>query len=589
MGGYTTLCKNCNALIQIEDEIESSRLQCKVCQVENTYNQNENYGNEIDFYPISPPYAYISIRKDSKTLKKKYVVLEPILAEDEQNVFLFIKNELLNRFSIRLDELDIKAISFLHKEFFKVLKEYSIDLNPILQKKFLYYYKRIFLGYEKIDALMHDPNIEDISCDGSNTSIFIHHREYGSIETSIIFNSDEELSKFVVRLAQKCGKHISVSKPMIDATMPDGSRIQMTLSSEITTKGSTFTIRRFRSDPITPIDLIKYNTVSAEILAYLWMTVEYGSNALIAGETASGKTSILNAICLFIPKESKIVSIEETREINLPHPNWIPGVARSGLGEVVHNNFVGEIDLFDLMKAALRQRPEYILVGEIRGQEAYVLFQAMATGHTTYSTVHADSMQSLIHRLEGKPINVPRNMMQSLDIVLLQTMLKMNDKNVRRSKEIVEVITVDAETREFLTNSVFKWDSTSDRFIYTGKSFILEKIREQIDLSKDAMSQEIKNRERILQWMTKYDIRDFSEVGRIVSMYKEKPKEIMKIIENPPDSKYFSQKKFSVSGSDDTSYTSSLLDDINEFNENDFNEPVKEKQGFLKKIMKKKG
>ena len=226
-----------------------------------------------------------------------------------------------------------------------------------------------------------------------------------------------ELSNYVTKLAQKCGKNISVAEPMLDATMPDGSRIQMTLSKAVTTNGSTFTIRKFRADPITATDLIKYKTMSPEMVAFMWLAVENGINALIAGGTASGKTSTLNAICLFIPRESKIVSIEETREINLPHPNWIPGAVRSGFGEVVNEKFAGEIDLYDLMKAALRQRPEYILVGEIRGKEAYVLFQAMATGHTTYSTVHADSTESLIHRLEGKPIEIPRVMLQSLDIV----------------------------------------------------------------------------------------------------------------------------------------------------------------------------
>ena len=179
--------------------------------------------------------------------------------------------------------------------------------------------------------------------------------------------------------------------------------------------------------------------MSSEMVAYLWIAVENNINALFAGGTASGKTSALNAIALFIPSDSKIVSIEETREINLPHPNWIPGVARSGFGEVIGDKVVGEIDLYDLMKAALRQRPEYILVGEIRGKEAYVLFQAMATGHTTYSTFHADSAHSLIHRLEGKPIDIPRVMLQSLDIITIQISTKVNDRNVRRCKKIIEL------------------------------------------------------------------------------------------------------------------------------------------------------
>ena len=245
------------------------------------------------------------------------------------------------------------------------------------------------------------------------------HRKYGSLKSNVTYDDEEELSDFVVKLAQKCGKHISIAEPMLDATMPDGSRLQMTLSTEVTTKGSTFTIRKFKEDPFSPPDLIEFNTMSSEMVAYLWLAVENGINALVAGGTAAGKTSTLNAFSLFIPQEAKIVSIEETREINLPHSNWIPGVSRSGFGEVVGGKVVGEIDMYDLMKAALRQRPEYILVGEIRGREAYVLFQAMATGHTTYSTFHADSTRSLIHRLEGKPIDIPRVMLASLDIAFI--------------------------------------------------------------------------------------------------------------------------------------------------------------------------
>ena len=246
---------------------------------------------------------------------------------------------------------------------------------------------------------------------------FLYHRKFGSLKSNIQFDTADDLNSFVYRLAQKCGKHISIAEPMLDATMPDGSRIQMTLSDEITTHGSTFTIRKFRSDPFSPPDLVEFNTMSSEMIAYMWIAVENRINMLFAGGTASGKTTSLNALSLFIPAEAKIVSIEETREINLPHPNWIPGVARTGFGQVVADKVVGEIDTYDLMKAALRQRPEYIIVGEIRGREAYVLFQAMATGHATYSTVHADSAHSLIHRLEGKPINIPRVMLQSLDVV----------------------------------------------------------------------------------------------------------------------------------------------------------------------------
>jgi flagellar protein FlaI len=335
-----------------------------------------------------------------------------------------------------------------------------------------------------------------------------------------------------VKLAQKCGKHISISEPMLDATMPDGSRIQMTLSAEVTTKGSTFTIRKFSEDPFSPPDLVEFNTMSSEMVAYMWLAVENGVNALIAGGTAAGKTSTMNAISLFIPRESKIVSIEETREINLPHPNWIPGVVRSGFGEVVGNKVIGEIDLYDLMKAALRQRPEYILVGEIRGKEAYVLFQAMATGHTTYSTVHADSAQSLIHRLEGKPIEIPRIMLQALDIVCIQVISRVKDKRARRCKQIIEIIDIDPATKEILTNEVFHWDPIEDKFIYSGKSYILERIRAEKDISREAMISEIKNRASLLDWMNKNNIREFKKVATVIAQYADNPADVMKKIKN---------------------------------------------------------
>ena len=192
---------------------------------------------------------------------------------------------------------------------------------------------------------------------------------------------------------------------------------------------------------------------------------------------------------------------------------------------------VGEIDMYDLMKAALRQRPEYILVGEIRGREAYVLFQAMATGHATYSTVHADSAQSLIHRLEGKPINIPRVMLQSLDIVCLHVITRVKNKRARRCKQIIEIIDIDPTTKEILTNEVFRWDPVEDKFIYSGKSYILERVRAEKDLSKEVMTQEIKNRKKIVEWMNKNNVRAFRDVAKLIAQYSDNPAETIKLVE----------------------------------------------------------
>ncbi len=491
---------------------------------------------DIETYKISDLDSNITIQKNIKTLEKTYTVHEPPLTSQEQDFYNKLKHRLIETVDVGLHELEPHhKEQYLTKHFNAILKEKNITLNPTQQTTFLYYLKRDFLDYGKITPIMKDPNIEDISCDGAADPIYVYHRLYGNIKTSIVFTDEEELASFVIQLAQKCGKHITIADPMLDATMPDGSRIQMTFSTEVTAKGSTFTIRKFRDSPFTVTDLIEYHTFSAEMIAYLWFAVEHGFNAIIAGGTASGKTSALNAMSLFIPRESKIVSIEETRELNLPHPNWIPGIARSGFGEIVGDKMVGEIDLFDLMKAALRQRPEYILVGEIRGEEAYVLFQAMATGHTTYSTFHADSVKSLIHRLEGKPINIPRIMLQALDIVSIQSSVQLQDKNVRRCKHIVEIVDVDATTKEMLTNEVFKWDPATDTFQYSGKSYILEKIRKHYDMSPEQLMDELGLRVKILHTMQQQDIREFRDVATLIATYSEQP-ELMKqrLLENQP-------------------------------------------------------
>ena len=294
-----------------------------------------------------------------------------------------------------------------------------------------------------------------------------------------MWEDELELESYIIRMAQRCGKHISIAEPLLDATLMDGSRIVMTLGREVSTKGSTFTIRRFRDEPFTPVDLLEFKTFSSMQIAFFWMAMQYGMSMLFVGGTASGKTTSLNACSLFLPWQHKIVSIEETRELNLPHPNWIPGCTRQGFGGEAGGTGMkapGEVDMYDLLRAALRERPEYIIVGEIRGAEAYVLFQAMATGHTTYSTFHADSIQSLVHRLENKPIEIPRVLIPALDGISIQIQTRIAGKRVRRNKNIVEIIGIDPHSHELLTNEAFRWDNTVDEFLFTGKSYILEKI-----------------------------------------------------------------------------------------------------------------
>jgi len=523
------------AKVELADETPLSLTDQQIEELKKFYLEKEQLNNDewqqIDFYPLIQPFAYAYILQHDETKEKRYIVVEIELDDLEKELLSFI-NEVYEIIPIDTDDLELQQPEkLLNQQVSEIISDYSLNVSAQSKHKILYYLRRDYLGFNILDPVMKDTaGIEDISCDGAEQPIFIYHRNYGSVQSNIVFDDEEELSSFVVKLAQKCGKHISISNPMLDATMPDGSRIQMTLSTEVSTKGSTFTIRKFKEQPYSPADLIKFNTMSHEMMAYLWLAVQYGSNALISGGTASGKTSVLNAVSLFIPREAKIVSIEETREINLPHPNWIPGVARTGSGEIVDGKPTGEIDLFDLMKAALRQRPEYILVGEIRGREAYVLFQAMATGHTTYSTVHADSTKSLIHRLEGEPINIPRIMLQSLDIVCIQTISKVKNKRVRRTKQIIEIIDIDPTTKEILTNEVFRWDPIKDEFQYSGKSFILDQIRMKKNIAREEILNELKQRAQILKWMVTKNIHVFDEVASITANYLEKPDEILEKI-----------------------------------------------------------
>ncbi len=238
--------------------------------------------------------------------------------------------------------------------------------------------------------------------------------------------------------------------------------------------------------------------MSTEMMAYLWIGIEHGQSMLVCGGTASGKTTTLNAVLLFIPPQMKIVSIEDTRELNLPHENWVPGLTREGFGgkSAMTGKAAGEIDMFDLLTAAMRQRPQYLMVGEVRGKEAYVVFQAMATGKTCYSTFHAEDVQAMVHRMENDPINLPRALITALNIVMLQAQVKVGTKMTRRVKSLTEIVGIDPETNELITNSVYTWNPADDTFNYSGHSYVYEKVRMARNWSPREMEREIKRQGR---------------------------------------------------------------------------------------------
>ena len=452
----------------------------------------------------------------------RYQVIEPILTERDQKAFDIIKKLLMTELSVSLGEIKSKkdAERRLKNKIAIMIKKYRLKIPPKNIEKINYFAVRDFVYLGKIEPLMRDHMIEEISCDGTNIPIYVWHREHESIPTNIIYKNESELNNFARKMAYVCGKHVSVADPIIDASLPGGSRINLTLGHEITKRGSTFTIRRFRADPITVIDLIKFGTMSIDIAAYMWYLAEKRATMLIAGGTASGKTTALNALATFIRPGQKVVSIEDTQELNLPHENWIPAVSRQSFTDTQ----IGEINQFDLLRAALRQRPDIIIVGETRGREAYTLFQAMATGHGGFSSIHADSVDATLTRLTSSPMDVPKSLISnSLDLITLQLKIRIGEKSARRIIQVSEINGIDEKTGEIKTHDIFKWNPREDKHEFMGDSVVFRKIKERDGDTDEKINYELTKRRLALEWMAKKDIRDHKEVSNNIMEYYSDP------------------------------------------------------------------
>ena len=490
-----------------------------------------------DYYAVVPDYAYVRITYNNRTSEYLYEVIEPKLDEMEREMLELIKDTLQKTLGYEwefLTSMDKKE--YLRQAVESFIESRGLKISQLSSKRIQYYIIRDFVGHAFIDVMMKDDEVEDISCDGVGVPLFISHRKYESIKSNLVLYNEDDLNNFVVALAQRGGKQISVSSPILDGTTQEGHRVNATYSREVSTRGSTFTIRRFKDRPFTPVDLLKYKTVSPEMMAYLWLGVENGESMILCGGTASGKTSALNSIALFIPPGAKIVSIEDTREINLPHENWIPGATRTGAGERnADGKAAGEIDMFDLMRASLRQRPNYIIVGEVRGKETYIMFQAMATGHTTYSTMHADSVKSMVNRLENPPINCPRILLTALRNVLIQSQVRVGNDYVRRMKQIIEIVGFEPETNELITNMVYEWDQATDHFVYKGHSFLFDKIMEMKSLTHEEMQEEFERRIEIINYMVAKDLRDHRKIWAVTQGYYKEPQKTLQRVRKEMD------------------------------------------------------
>jgi flagellar protein FlaI len=476
----------------------------------------EEHQNVMDDYWVIDLFAHTYIVEDTETYRHTYRVIEPELTRDESAILSTIYSDLKRVLVLRDYAVDLQAkADVMLTNLDSILEEYAIDVSDRLYIKMLYYLFREFFGYGVIDPLVNDIYIEDISCDGYDIPIYVYHMKYGSLETNISLPKDA-VDRLTLKLAQKSGKYLSIANPLLDATLPDGSRLQATFGTEITPRGSSFTIRKFTAEPLTPIDLIYFGTIPSEIMAYMWLAIEHKLSAIIVGETASGKTTTLNSILMFVPPDAKIISIEDTREIKLYHNNWVSGVTREGVGGE-------EIDMYDLLRTALRQRPDYIVVGEVRGREALTLFQAMSTGHAAYSTLHAGDINQMIYRLESEPLKIPRSMLQFLDISLVQFMWTRGGLRKRYTKELNEILGVDTVDKNLLVNQVYKWDPSLDRHVQVSASKKVEKLAESMGGEVEDVMHELERRKNYLEAMLNRGIRDFKEVTRKIHAYYRNP------------------------------------------------------------------
>lgn len=482
-------------------------------------------------YPVGDP-IFVHISRGPSHDNVKYTVIMPELTKEEKEFYDAILDRIIEiahtaKVPNSQDELRDILIS-LYNDVIRIKHppERPNFLNSLGKKigvteeqyhNILFHLIKDRLGYGMLESLLRDMYIEDISCTGVG-AVWIVHKIFGSIQTSIQFGNDIDLNKYIVESSERVERPVSEAHPIVDAIMPDGSRVNFIYSRKISLGGSSFTIRKFNEKPISAPMLVGWGTWSAELAAYLWLCLESGVSIFVCGETASGKTTSLNAMTAFIPFDHKVYSVEQTPEITLPHPIWQHLVTRES-GEKT------DVTMFDLLIASLRSRPDYIIVGEIRGKEANITFQAMQTGHPVISTFHAGSVHSMIQRLTGDPINIPIAFVDNLNVVLIQSATYVNGRVERRVLSVSEIIKYNDEVKKVLTKEVFQWDSLKDKHLFRGlyNSYILEqKIAKHIGLKDpreiyDMMAR----RAKIIERMLEHKIEDYFEVVKLLKKYRE--------------------------------------------------------------------
>jgi len=472
----------------------------------------------LESYYVANPHAKASIYQVPGLGLMYFVEEVELRAEDYEAYERLMK--IMSRELEPPETLDIDPVEYVREQAEELRLRYRRTFKGLDEEgwsRVLYYVIRDLAGYGPIDPLMRDPNIEDISCNGLRRPVYIWHRKYESVPTNLSFIDERVFNDFIIKLAHKSSRHISSAHPILDATLPEKHRLAATFQREVSTHGSSFCIRKFREDPFSIIDLINLGTLPPKLAAYFWLMLENRMSLIILGGTGAGKTSMLNALLSLVPLNKKIVTVEDVAELNIPHENWIQLISRKGF--TFGSSGVESIDLFDLVKLSLRYRPDYIVVGEVRGEEAYTLFQAMATGHGGLCTMHADSLDHAVKRLTSEPMNIAEVYIPLANIALYVARVDLPKprgglKFGRRVRTVWEI----ADYEDY--RAIARWDPRRDDFqLQLERSVKLRQIAEMRGLTLEELHLELDRRSRLLEEMARLGIRRQGEVARLIQEY----------------------------------------------------------------------
>jgi len=472
--------------------------------------------------------ARIRIYTDDKDFVPLYEVIIPVLEPATDAALDYVRERLIT-------ELDLRPAEILSPEEMKNLKEkFNVEAFEMLKKSLpnlsLAEYKTLVglliqqsLGLGVVEILLQDKNLEEIVINSSTDPIWVYHIKLGWLKTNVTISSETQIYDYAASIGRRVGEQITNLKPLMDAYLPSGDRTNATLYP-ISTSGNTMTIRKFARRPWTITDFIEGNTLSLEMASFLWLAIQYEMNIVIAGGTASGKTSMLNALTCFIPPNHRILSIEDTREIQLPKfLHWVPLTTRPPNPEGK-----GEVSMLHILINALRMRPDRVIVGEIRrSREAEVLFEAINTGHSVYSTLHANTSEEAYRRLVNPPIDIPVALLGGLQLVAV--MHRDRRKNVRRMLQITELIPSSGlKDMRIDMNTIYQWTAADDKFISLAKSYrAMADIKLYTGMTEKDIGKDLLEKQEILKWLIKKDVRDIHTVGRIVSEYYVDPERVL--------------------------------------------------------------